>query len=105
MSLPTVVPLHALPAALLAEQTRLLASGAQFRLEHILSAEHASATGFWYDQAQAEWVVLLAGSATLEFEDGMLTLAAGDALLIPAHLKHRVARSQAAVWLALHFDA
>lgn len=100
-----MVRLTDLPAALATEQTELLASGARFRLEHILSASHASPPDFWYDQPQAEWAIVLAGSAELEFEEGKVTMGAGEALLIPAGLKHRVARSSDAVWLALHFDA
>ena len=104
MNLPTVVPLCSLPAQLPAEQINILTSGSRFRLEHILSAAHTSAADFWYDQAQAEWAILLAGHAALEFEAGVIELRAGDALLIPAHKKHRVARSSDAVWLALHFE-
>ncbi len=75
-----------------------------FRLEHIASKGAASPPGFWYDQDKPEWVALLRGHATLEFEDERLTLKPGDSLLIPAHTKHRVAdTSSDAVWLALHF--
>lgn len=76
-----------------------------FRLEHITSNGAASPPGFWYDQDKPEWVALVRGHATLEFEDGRLTLKPGDSLLIPAHARHRVAdTSSDAVWLALHFD-
>jgi cupin 2 domain-containing protein len=74
-----------------------------FRLEHITSNGAASPPGFWYDQDKPEWVALLRGRATLEFEEGRLTLKPGDSLLIPAHARHRVAdTSSDAVWLALH---
>lgn len=75
------------------------------RLEHIVSKGQVSPRGFWYDQMDPEWVVLLRGSASLEFaEAGMLELRAGDSLTIPARLKHRVAAaSEDALWLALHF--
>lgn len=86
-----------------AEQIDTLASGSRFRLEHILSDSHASPPDFWYDQAEDEWAILLAGSAVLEFEEGEVAMQAGDAVLIPAHRKHRVASSAHAVWLALHF--
>ena len=101
--LPTILRLVDLPAKLPAEQINVLVSGTHFRLEHILSASHASPPQFWYDQAENEWSILLAGSAVLEFEQGEVEMAAGDALLIHAHRKHRVARSAQAVWLALHF--
>ena len=74
------------------------------KLEHIVSNGEASPADFWYDQAQDEWVALIQGRATLEFETGSLNLVAGDALTIPAHMKHRVAEvSQDAVWIALHY--
>jgi len=104
MTLPVVRRLADLPAALPAEQINTFATGTRFRLEHILSGSHASRTDFWYDQPDAEWAVLLAGRAELEFEEGVVGMQAGDAVLIPAHLKHRIARSSGAVWLALHFD-
>ena len=76
------------------------------RLEHILSCGQASESGFWYDQSEDEWVMLLAGEAILEFENGSLSLVAGDSLLIPAGQRHRVASvSQDAIWLALHYTA
>ena len=76
------------------------------RVERIVSRGHASADGFWYDQAEDEWVCLLEGRATLAFEDAPpLTLARGDWLLIPARVRHRVlATSDPAVWLALFVD-
>ena len=81
-----------------------VAAGARFRLEHIASNRAASPPGFWYDQDAAEWVALVRGRATLEFDDGRLELVSGDSLLIPAHVKHRVATTSAdAVWLALHY--
>ncbi len=83
-----------------------LLAGAGFRLEHIVSNGAVSAPGFWYDQEGAEWVALVQGRATLEFEDGRLELKPGDSLLIPAHARHRVASTSAdAVWLALHLRA
>ena len=75
------------------------------RLEHIVSRGQTSPRGFWYDQMDPEWVLLLRGSAALEFDGaGMLDLRAGDSLTIPARQKHRVAEvSEDALWIALHF--
>lgn len=88
------------------ELTAPLLDGACFRLEHIASNGAASAPGFWYDQPDPEWVALVQGRATIEFEDGPLALKSGDSLLIPAHAKHRVAATSAdAVWLALHLQS
>lgn len=80
-----------------------LLTGSAFKLEHIVSRGEASAPGFWYDQDEPEWVLLLSGQATLEFEEGALELVPGDSLTIPAHVKHRVGKtSPDAVWIALH---
>ena len=82
-----------------------LVKGSGYRLEVIRSFGDRSEPDFWYDQNETEWVALISGKATLEFEDGILELSAGDFLTIKPHQKHRVvATSLDAVWLALHFD-
>jgi len=81
-----------------------IVEGPGFRLERIVSNGATSPPGSWYDQDVAEWVALVQGRATIEFEDGRLELKAGDSLLIPAHSKHRVTEASAdAMWVALHF--
>ena len=74
------------------------------RIEQILSHGQASPEGFWYDQAQDEWVLLLQGQAALEIQgQPILSLHSGDSLCIPAHVKHRVqSTSKDAIWLAVH---
>ncbi len=80
-----------------------IASGPGYYLEHIQSRGDTSDPGFWYDQDEDEWVVLIHGQASLEFEEGILELSAGDSLTIKAHQKHRVASTSVdAVWIALH---
>ncbi len=88
------------------EDFGVLLQTSSFRLEQITSYSAASPPNFWYDQPEHEWVVLVRGSATLQFEpDEMLPLQAGDYLIIPAHQKHRVEQtSEDAVWLAIHFS-
>lgn len=82
-----------------------LIEGQQFKLEHIVSRGDCSPADDWYDQGHSEWVMLVAGTAILEFETGKLPLKQGDALLIPPNLKHRVDQtSQDAVWIALHYQ-
>ncbi len=73
------------------EITTLLAAGA-LRIERIVSHGQASPPGFWYDQPQAEWVVVLAGRAELRFDGEATTrrMERGDWLHIPAHRRHRV---------------
>jgi cupin 2 domain-containing protein len=91
------------------EQFATLAAGGQARIERIVSSGQASPPGFWYDQDEAEWVVLLTGAAGLRFADEAETrvLRPGDHLLIPAHRRHRVEWTDAqglTVWLAVHFS-
>ena len=77
------------------------------RLEQIVSNGQASAEGFWYDQKEPEWVMLVRGEAMLRFDPGGDTqLKTGDFLLIPANTRHRVESVSAdAIWLALRFSA
>ena len=81
-----------------------LLEGGAFQLEAITSRGSASPEGSWYDQHHPEWVLLVRGSASLEFdEQEMADLVAGDYLLIPARCRHRVSSvSSDALWLALH---
>ena len=79
------------------------------KLERIVSTGQSTPPGEWYDQADAEWVVLLSGAARLRFEPPAAEheLHPGDYLLIPAHCRHRVewtSPNEPAVWLALHFS-
>ncbi|MBB2932814.1 cupin domain-containing protein [Paraburkholderia silvatlantica] len=80
-------------------------------IERIVSTGQASPPGFWYDDAREEWVVLLAGAATLEFEDTAAPprrLLPGDHVHIPAHCRHRVSWTDPtvpSVWLAVHIGA
>ena len=78
------------------------------RIERIVSTGQASPPGFWYDQDWAEWVLLVSGSAAVQFEDEAepRRLGAGDYLFIAAGRRHRVAwtdAGQPTVWLAVHF--
>lgn len=77
------------------------------RIERIVSTGQASPPDFWYDQDGDEFVLLLAGSAGVQFagEDAPRELHVGDWLVIPAHLRHRVAwtsPTEPTVWLAVH---
>jgi cupin 2 domain-containing protein len=80
---------------------------ATVRIERILSHSHQSPPGFWYDQDQDEWVMVLKGRAVVEFEDGAaVEMTAGDHLTIRRHLKHRVREtSDETLWLAVHANA
>lgn len=100
--------LHDLPDARAAEITETLAAGAGLRIERIVSLGQASPPGFWYDQDEAEWVMLLAGRARLHFADepAARDLAPGDHMLIAPHRRHRVEWTDPTaptVWLAVFF--
>ncbi len=97
-----------IPAALPEELFQRLFAGDGFRVARIVSRGHASPPGFWYDQDEHEWVLLLQGAARLVFEGAHqpVTLAAGDALDIPSHRRHRVAWTdpkQDTIWLAIFY--
>ena len=81
----------------------LLASEA-VRIERIVSHAASSPEGFWYDQPETEWVMLMRGHAVLEFEDGQRTeMKEGDYLTIPPHARHRVHQTgPETIWLAVH---
>ena len=95
-----------LPAHLPDELITKLLEAANVRIERIVSHGHASPADFWYDQPQAEWVIVLKGAARLQFEDGTVEMKAGDSVNIPAHRKHRVewtTPDEPTVWLAVHY--
>jgi cupin 2 domain-containing protein len=78
------------------------------RIKRIVSHGHSSPAGFWYDQPDYEWVVVLKGAARLEFEDGTLEMRPGDYVNIPAHKKHRVAWTtpdEPTVWLGVYYGS
>ena len=108
---PPLLPLLAdLPHAVTAEVVDLLLTADGLRLERIVSNGQATPAGTWYDQAEAEWVVVLSGSAGIQIEGEAepRRLAVGDAVYLPARCRHRVAwttSDQPTVWLALFLDA
>lgn len=77
------------------------------KIERIVSQSHGSPAGFWYDQAEDEWVIVLRGRATLEFEGGeLIQMKEGDCLVIPRHVKHRVNQTGPnTIWLTVHIKS
>jgi cupin 2 domain-containing protein len=86
--------------------TALLAAG-KVRIERIVSHGHASPSDSWYDQDQAEWVIVLKGAARLRFEaEEPVEMRPGDYVNIPAHRRHRVewtTPDEPTIWLAVHY--
>jgi cupin 2 domain-containing protein len=96
-----------LPTLLPEELIEKMVDSKDVRIERIVSTGHSTPPGFWYDQAESEWVVVLRGEATLAFENETRILRPGDYVLIPPHCKHRVHSTSAkepTVWLAVFFD-
>ena len=80
----------------------------KFRIERIVSKGQSSPEGFWYDQDENEWLILLRGSAGLLFEgnDNIIELKPGDYINISANRKHRVEwtdRTTETVWIAVMY--
>jgi cupin 2 domain-containing protein len=97
-----------LPDAGAAEAVEALLTRPGLRIERIVSFGQASPPGFWYDQDEAEWVLLLAGAAQLRFADEVepRRLMPGDFVEIAPHRRHRVEWTDPArptVWLAVFF--
>lgn len=99
LQLPTELPAEEWVETLAAGQTGV-------RIERIVSTGQTSG---WYNQQEAEFVAVLAGSATLEYRGGaQVHLGVGNALLLPPHCEHRVARTSSqppCVWLCVFYPA
>ncbi|MBC8868530.1 MAG: cupin domain-containing protein [Planctomycetes bacterium] len=97
-----------LPHNLPEELVETLAESKRVRIERIVSTGHASPNGFWYDQEEHEWVVVLKGETKLLFEadDEPIHMKPGDYVNISAHRKHRIewtSPDEPTVWLALFY--
>ncbi|HSR87676.1 MAG TPA: cupin domain-containing protein, partial [Pontiella sp.] len=99
-----------IPNDLPEELATVLAESKGAKIARIVSAGHASPKGFWYDQKENEWVLLVSGSAvmSIERESGVeqVELKPGDYLLLPAHQRHRVestSQTEKTIWLAVYY--
>ena len=98
-----------LPQHLPDELVTTLLDATNVRIERIISHGHASPEGFWYDQEQHEWVVVLKGAARLRFENDEqpVEMKPGDFVNIPAHKKHRVEWTmpdEPTIWLVVFYE-
>ena len=74
------------------------------KIERITTIGQTTPEGQWYDQEEDEFVLVLEGSARVDYEDESTRLEKGDYLYIPAHKKHRVSWSdpdRVTLWLAI----
>lgn len=79
------------------------------RIERIVSNGQSSPPGFWYDQDEVEWVLLLQGSAQLEFapDARIVDMKPGDTITIEPRQRHRVvmtSSTEPTIWLAVFFS-
>lgn len=99
--------LNNLPAELPEEVFQDIVKTDHIRIERIISMGHRSREEGWYDQEEHEWVLVLSGEGTIEFEEGrVVQLGKGDCVNIPAHEKHRVSETSAdepTIWLAVFY--
>jgi cupin 2 domain-containing protein len=106
---PTTGNLYAdIPGSLPEELMADVLTGSNFRVERIVSRGHVSPPDFWYDQGEAEWVVVLQGEARLRLEssDEDIHLLPGMYVNIPAHARHRVTWTKEdtdTIWLAIFY--
>jgi mannose-6-phosphate isomerase-like protein (cupin superfamily) len=86
------------------ERVEEVARASRFVVEQISSGELDAPVD--YLQTHDEWVVVLAGGATLEVRGESLELAAGDWVLLPAGVPHRLVRTERGTsWLAVSSTA
>ncbi len=73
-------------------------------VEQILSGRVDTPVDYLGDRD--EWVAILAGNATLDVDGQTVELAAGDWVVLPAHVPHRLMSvDEGTSWLAFHFDS
>jgi cupin 2 domain-containing protein len=97
-----------IPAQLPEEMVQTLVRAPTVQIVRVVSQGHASPEGFWYDQDENEFVVLLAGAARMVFQDQPepLAMVPGSCVNIPAHRRHRVQwtdPAQPTVWLGIFY--
>ena len=102
--------LYDFPTELSQELFSTVFASPNVRIERIVSHGHASPPGFWYDQDEAEWVMVLSGAARLQIEgaESAIELRPGDHVNIPAHQRHRVewtTPGEPTVWLVVFHGA
>jgi mannose-6-phosphate isomerase-like protein (cupin superfamily) len=85
------------------ETTAELVHSGGVAIEQILSGELAAPVD--YCQEDDEWALVIEGSATLEVEGESIELGAGDWILLPAGVPHRLVRtSPGTSWLTVRWS-
>ena len=97
-----------IPDELSEELIEQLSAGDHVRIERVVSRGNSSPEGFWYDQEEDEFVLLISGAAELllEGECAPCQLVPGDFIEIPARRRHRVVStsgSEDTIWLCVFY--
>ena len=86
------------------EQIDILHQDRGIRIERIVSTGSVSD---WYDQDEAEYVILLEGNAMIEFEDySRKEMSKGDTLFIAPHVRHKLSytsKDPPCIWLCVFY--
>ena len=85
-----------------------LLSNEKLKIERIISPNTINKNANWFNQNTDEWVILLSGSAIIEYSNNYsIVLEVGNYLFIPKNTKHRVIKTHSesgtSIWLAIHF--
>ena len=96
-----------IPAVKDKESFQALLVNKKLKIERIISQGQVTEQGKWLKEARDEWVIVLKGAGRLRFrkDNCLITLKAGDYVLIPAHTSHRVewtSRKENTIWLAVY---
>jgi len=82
------------------ERTEHVAGIGNVAIEQVLSGLLPAPVA--YDQDHDEWAIVLTGEAVLEVRGDRLNLAAGDWVLLAAHVPHRLVETRpGTTWLAV----
>jgi len=98
------------PAGSADEQFTELLNEPGLIVQRIVSTGQCSPPDFWYEQVEAEWVLLISGEALLRFEDEAEArrLKPGTFIDIAPGRRHRVewtTPDAPTIWLAIHRPA
>jgi cupin 2 domain-containing protein len=100
-----ILKLNKLPGKKQVELFDELFKSKNFLIERIISVGWNKVEDNWYDQETEEWVLLIKGSASIEFENNcFIEMIEGDYIFIPSHCKHKVIKTSSnppCIWLAI----
>ena len=97
---------HLIPPHFSSEIFETIFQSNNIHIERIISTGQVTPENTWLFQEKDEWVILLQGNSSIEFEDGYCCdMKCGDYLFIPGNRKHRITFTSITppcIWLAVH---